>query len=59
MDDDIDAAELLHHGARDSGAAFRRGDIRSHEQGVRPAASARRADGELAVSLAECQTHTN
>jgi hypothetical protein len=28
----IDAAELLHHGARDSLAAFGGGDIRGHEQ---------------------------
>src|SRR6478672_8756640 len=35
MDDDIDATELLHHGARDSRAAFDSGDIRSHEEVVR------------------------
>jgi len=35
MDDDIDAAELLHHGARNRRAAFGSSDIRSHEQAVR------------------------
>ena len=39
MDDDIDATEPLHHGARDSRAAFDSGDIRSHEQVVRQRAS--------------------
>jgi hypothetical protein len=41
MDDDIDAAELLHHGACDRRTAFDSGNIRSNEyvvrrQGVRP-----------------------
>src|SRR4051812_4580431 len=35
MDDDVGAAELLHHGAGDCRAAFGRGNIRSHEQTVR------------------------